>query len=154
MNLRTIPHLAEAFALPVGLSDHTLGITVPVASVALGATIIEKHLTLSRDIPGPDSPFSLEPKEFRDMVDAVRIAEKCLGHVQYGVGESEQKSRAFRRSLFVVKDVVKGEKFDENNVRSIRPGHGMPPRHLPDIMGRVAVNDIPRGTPLGWRDIA
>lgn len=154
MNLRTIPHLAEAFSVTAGLSDHTLGITVPVASVALGATIIEKHFTLSRDIPGPDSQFSLEPREFRDMVDAVRIAEQSLGKVHYGVGESEQKSRAFRRSLFVVEDVRKGEEFNPQNVRSIRPGHGMSPSHLPDVIGRVAGADIPRGTPLDWRDVA
>jgi N-acetylneuraminate synthase len=154
MNLKTIPHLAEAFSVPAGLSDHTLGITVPVTSVALGGTIIEKHMTMSRDIPGPDSPFSLEPHEFRQMVDAVRIAEKAVGQVTYGVGPSELKSRAFRRSLFVVKDVAKGELFTEDNVRSIRPGHGMAPKFLPDVLGRVAKADIPRGTPLAWRDIA
>ncbi len=154
MNLKTIPHLAEAFSVPAGLSDHTLGIAVPVASVALGATIIEKHMTMSRDIPGPDSAFSLEPDEFRQMVEAVRIAEKSVGQVQYGFGESEQKSRAFRRSLFVVQDVRKGESFNEQNVRSIRPGDGMAPRHLPDVLGRIACDDIPRGTPLNWRDVA
>ncbi|MCH2200469.1 MAG: pseudaminic acid synthase [Fuerstiella sp.] len=154
MNLRTIPHLAEAFSVTAGLSDHTLGIAVPVASVALGATIIEKHFTLSRDVPGPDSQFSLEPYEFRDMVKAVRVAESVLGKVQYGVGESEQQSRAFRRSLFVVQDVKKGEELNQENVRSIRPGHGMAPRYLPDVIGRVAGTDIPRGTPLDWRDVA
>jgi N-acetylneuraminate synthase len=154
MNLKTIPHLAEAFSVPAGLSDHTLGITVPVTSVALGGTIIEKHMTMSRNIPGPDSPFSLEPHEFRQMVDAVRIAEKAVGQVTYGVGPSELKSRAFRRSLFVVKDVAKGEVFTEENVRSIRPGQGMAPKFLPDVLGRVAKADIPRGTPLAWRDIA
>jgi len=154
MNLRTIPHLAEAFSVTAGLSDHTTGITVPVASVALGATIIEKHFTLSRNVPGPDSQFSLEPHEFRDMVAAVRIAEKSLGKVHYGVGESEQNSRAFRRSLFVVEDIRKGEEFNPQNVRSIRPGHGMSPSHLPDVMGRVAGSDILRGTPLDWRDVA
>ena len=154
MNLRTIPHLAEAFSVPAGLSDHTLGITVPVTSVALGATIIEKHFTLSRDIPGPDSQFSLEPDEFHAMVEAVRTAEKSLGQVHYGVGESEQKSRAFRRSLFVVEDVKKGEQLTAENVRSIRPGHGMAPRHLPEVIGRIAGTDIPRGTPLDWRDVA
>lgn len=154
MNLKTIPHLAEAFSVPAGLSDHTLGITVPVVSVSLGATIIEKHLTLSRDVPGPDSAFSLEPEEFRQMTEAVRIAEKALGDVHYGVSDSEQKSRAFRRSLFVVQDVRKGEPFSDENVRSIRPGYGMPPRHLPDIIGRIAKEDLPRGTPLNWKDVA
>ncbi|MFN9720162.1 MAG: pseudaminic acid synthase, partial [Planctomycetota bacterium] len=154
MNLSTIPHLSEAFGVPAGLSDHTLGITVPVTSVALGGTIIEKHLTMSRAVPGPDSPFSLEPHEFRDMVSAVRIAEKAVGAVTYGVGPSEVKSRAFRRSLFVVQDVRKGETFTEDNVRSIRPGHGMHPRHLPDVLGRIARHDISRGTPLTWPDVA
>ena len=154
MNLRTIPHLSEAFSVPVGLSDHTLGITVPVASVAMGASVIEKHLTLSRDVPGPDSAFSLEPHEFRDMVDAVRTAEKSLGQVWYGVEDSEQKSRAFRRSLFVVQDVRKGEVLNEKNVRSIRPGHGIAPRHLGDVLGRVAGADMARGTPLNWQDVA
>ena len=154
MNLRTIPHMAEAFSVTAGLSDHTPGIVAPVASVAVGATIIEKHFTLSRDVPGPDSQFSLEPHEFRDMVEAVRVAEKVLGEIQYGVGHSEEKSRAFRRSLFVVQDVKKGAEFTQHNVRSIRPGHGMAPRHLPDVMGRTARADIPRGTPLDWRDVA
>ncbi len=154
MNLRTIPHLAEAFSVPAGLSDHTLGIAVPVASVALGAAIIEKHLTLSRDIPGPDSAFSLEPDEFRDMVQAVRVSERALGTVSYGVGDSERESRAFRRSLFVVKDVQAGEELTAENVRSIRPGDGLPPRCLPDVLGRTARTDLPRGTPLNWRDVA
>ncbi|RLE08392.1 pseudaminic acid synthase, partial [Candidatus Aerophobetes bacterium] len=120
MNLRTIPHLAEAFGVPVGLSDHTLGIAVPVAAVALGACIVEKHFTLSRDVPGPDSAFSLEPHEFKAMVEAIRTAEKALGEVRYEVEEQEAKSRVFRRSLFVVKDMKAGEVFTEENVRSIR----------------------------------
>lgn len=150
MNLRTIPHLSEAFDLPVGLSDHTLGISVPIAAVALGACIIEKHLTLSRSIPGPDSAFSLEPHEFRDMVEAVRTAEKALGGVRYGLSPKEEKSRVFRRSLFVVKDVRRGELFTEENVRSIRPGYGLHPRHLKDVLGRRAAKDIACGTPLEW----
>ncbi|HHV53125.1 MAG TPA: pseudaminic acid synthase, partial [Synergistaceae bacterium] len=127
MNLCTIPHMAEGFGLPVGLSDHTLGIAAPVAAVTLGACIIEKHFTLSRDFPGPDSAFSIEPRELKAMVEAVRAAEKTLGKVYYGVSEKEAKSRVFRRSLFVVKDVKAGEVFTEDNVRSIRPGHGLPP---------------------------
>ncbi len=153
MNLRTIPHLAEAFQVPVGLSDHTLGIAAPVAAVALGACIVEKHFTLSRDIPGPDSAFSLEPHEFKAMVEAIRTTEKALGQVHYGVSEQEEKSRAFRRSLFVVKDVRAGEVFTEENVRSIRPGQGLPPRYLKDVLGRRAAKDIARGTPLRWGDI-
>jgi N-acetylneuraminate synthase len=150
MNLRTIPHLSEAFGVPVGLSDHTHDVAVPVAAVALGASIIEKHLTLSRGIPGPDAAFSLEPTEFKAMVDAVRSAEKALGAVHYGVSDREAPSRALRRSLFVVEDVKEGELFSGKNVRSIRPGHGLHTRHLDVILGRRAGRDIARGTPLTW----
>ena len=154
MNLRTIPHLAEAFGVPVGLSDHTLGIAVPVAAVALGARIVEKHFTLSRDIPGPDSAFSLEPQEFKAMVEAIRVAEKALGKVSYEVGEREAASRVFRRSLFVVKDMKAGEVFTHENVRSIRPGYGLPPKFLKEVLGRRAACDIKAGTPLEWRMIS
>lgn len=150
MNLHTIPHLAEAFDVPVGLSDHTLDIAVPVAAVALGACIIEKHITLSRADGGPDSAFSLEPHEFKAMVEAVRVAEKALGTVHYGVSEAESKSRVFRRSLFVVKDMKAGEAFTEENVRSIRPGYGLHTRYLNEVIGKVSSCDIPRGTPLNW----
>ncbi|MEI6655145.1 MAG: pseudaminic acid synthase [Verrucomicrobiota bacterium] len=150
MDLRTIPHLAEAFGVPVGLSDHTLGIAVPVAAAALGACIIEKHLTLRRSDGGPDAAFSLEPTEFKAMVDAVRIAEKALGRVNYDVTEREFASRAFRRSLFVVEEIKAGEAFTSNNVRSIRPGHGLLPKHLPEVLGRCAAQAIARGTPLAW----
>ena len=154
MNLRTISHLAETFGLPVGLSDHTLGIAVPVAAVALGACIVEKHFTLSRSIPGPDSAFSLEPHEFKAMVEAIRTAEKALGEVHYGVSEQEAKSRVFRRSLFVVKGVKEGEVFTGENVRSIRPGYGLHTRYLDEVIGRRASQDIKRGTPLSWCHIA
>jgi N-acetylneuraminate synthase len=150
MNLRTIPELSRRFAVPAGLSDHTMGIAVPVAAVALGAAIIEKHLTLSRSTPGPDSAFSLEPQEFKAMVDAVRVAERALGEVQFGVNEKERASRIFRRSLFVVQDVKRGSLFTAENVRSIRPGHGLHTRHLAEILGRRAARDIERGTPLSW----
>ncbi len=150
MNLRTIPHLAEAFGVPTGLSDHTLGIAVPVVAVTLGACIIEKHFTLSREISGPDSTFSLEPYEFKAMVDAVRTAEQALGLVSYKVTEKEKASQVFRRSLFVVMDMKAGDVFTEENVRSIRPGYGLHTRHLEDILGRTASQDIPRGTPLNW----
>jgi len=150
MNLRTIPELAQRFQCPVGLSDHTMDIAVPVASVALGACIIEKHLTLSRAHKGPDSDFSLEPQEFREMVKAVRTAEQALGQVHFGATEKENSSRAFRRSLFVVKDVRRGELFTEENVRSIRPADGLHTRHLPEILGRVAATDISCGTPFRW----
>ncbi len=154
MNLRTIPHLAEAFGVPVGLSDHTLGIAVPVAAVALGACIVEKHFTLSRDIPSPDSAFSLEPQEFKAMVEAIRTVEKALGEVRYEVSKQEAKSRVFRRSLFVVKDMKAGEVLTEESVRSIRPGYGLHPRYLKDILGRRARQDIKQGTPLSWELIS
>ncbi len=150
MNLRTIPHLASAFAVPVGLSDHTLGTSVPVAAVALGASIVEKHLTLSRSAGGPDSAFSLEPEEFRDMVAAVRTAERAMGGVRYEASPHEAASRAFRRSLFVVQDVRMGDVFTRENVRSIRPGFGLHPRHLDEVVGTHAARDIARGTPLEW----
>lgn len=154
MNLRTIPHLAQAFGVPTGLSDHTLGIVVPVGAVALGACIVEKHLTLSRDVPGPDSAFSLEPHEFKAMVEAVRTGEKALGMVHYGVSEREASSRTFRRSLFVVREMKAGELFTTENVRSIRPGYGLHTRYLDEIVGRRASQDIKRGTPLNWAYIA
>jgi pseudaminic acid synthase len=150
MNLRTIPEMARRFGVPVGLSDHTMGVAAPVAAVALGACIIEKHLTLSRATPGPDSVFSLEPHEFKTMVEAVRTAEKALGEVHFGVSEKEEASRVFRRSLFVVADVKRGETFTEGNVRSIRPGYGLHTRHLGEVLGKRAVRDIERGTPLSW----
>jgi pseudaminic acid synthase len=150
MNLRTIPELARRFDVPVGLSDHTMDIAVPVTAVALGACIIEKHFTLSRSLKGPDSAFSLEPAEFKTMVEAVRVAENSLGQIHFGLTEGERSSRVFRRSLFVVKDVKQGETFSEENVRSIRPGHGLHTRHLPQIVGKCASQDIERGTPLNW----
>jgi pseudaminic acid synthase len=150
MNLRTLPHLAATFGVPVGLSDHTIGIAAPVAAVALGAAIVEKHFTFSRAVPGPDSAFSLEPQEFKAMVEAIRATEKALGSVRYGSGAEELKSRAFRRSLFVVEDVKAGERLSEKNVRSIRPADGLHPRHLRDVIGRSARRDIESGTPVSW----
>ncbi|MBA3015312.1 MAG: pseudaminic acid synthase [Proteobacteria bacterium] len=153
MNLRTIPHLAQAFGVVTGLSDHTLGLAVPVTAVALGASIIEKHLTLSRNVSGPDNSFSLEPAEFKAMVSAVREAEQALGTISYSITEQEDSSRAFRRSLFVVRDIKAGEVFTPDNLRSIRPGHGLHPRYLNLTLGRKATLDIDRGTPLDWRYI-
>ncbi|MEZ4622913.1 MAG: pseudaminic acid synthase [Caldilineaceae bacterium] len=154
MNLRTIPHLAAAFGVPAGLSDHTLGTTVPVAAVTLGACMIEKHFTVSRDLPGPDSKFSLEPAEFKQMVQAVRTAEEALGEVYYGLQPNEEVSRVFRRSLFVVQDMQPGERFTAQNVRSIRPGHGLHTRYLDEVIGRHASQAIARGTPLAWTHVA
>jgi pseudaminic acid synthase len=150
MNLRTIPHLSEAFGVPAGLSDHTMGTAVPVAAVALGACIVEKHFTLSRDVPGPDSSFSLEPPELSDMVEAIRTTEQALGRVCYDLTEQEAASRVFRRSLFVVRDMQAGDVFTLANVRIIRPGDGMLPRYLDTIIGRHAAVDIARGTPIRW----
>ncbi|MDA0243799.1 MAG: pseudaminic acid synthase [Chloroflexi bacterium] len=150
MHLRTIPHLAAAFGVPVGLSDHSMDVAVPVAAVTLGACIIEKHFTLSREMKGPDSTFSLEPDEFATMVAAVRTAEQALGGVQYGPTAAEKSSQTFRRSLFVVADMAEGELFTEQNVRSIRPGHGLHTRYLSDVLGRKANRPIERGTPLTW----
>jgi len=154
MNLRTIPELERRFEVPVGLSDHTMDIAVPVVAVALGACIIEKHFTLSRSLKGPDSAFSLEPAEFKAMVEAVRVAEKSLGEIHFGLTDSERSSRVFRRSLFVVQAVRQGEAFSEENIRSIRPGQGLHTRHLPQIVGKRASRDIERGTPLSWDLVA
>lgn len=150
INLRTIPHMTTVFNLPTGLSDHTLGIAVPIAAVALGACIIEKHFTLSRSIAGPDSKFSLEPKEFKQMFDGIRNVEKALGQTSYEITKKEKESVVFRRSLFVVKDMKKGDKFTKKNVKSIRPGYGLHTRHFDDVLDRKASKDIKRGTPLNW----
>lgn len=154
MNLRAIASLADAFGVPVGLSDHTLGIAVPVAAAALGACLIEKHLTLSREVPGPDSAFSLEPQEFKAMVESVRIAQVSLGKPDFGRTPAEQDSVLFRRSLFAVQDIPVGDPLTPDNVRSIRPGHGLPPRHLPEVLGRHATEYIAMGTPLSWEIIS
>jgi N-acetylneuraminate synthase len=150
MNLRTIPHLSQAFGLPVGLSDHTLGIPIAIAAVTLGACIVEKHFTLSRSISGPDSAFSLEPHEFKAMVDSIRMVEKAFGAVSYKPTDHEAMSRVFRRSLFVIKDMTAGEVITHENVRSIRPGHGLHPRYIETVYGRRAKRAINRGTPLSW----
>jgi len=154
MNLRTIPDMIAAFDVPIGLSDHTLDVAVPVAAVALGACLIEKHLTLRRSDGGPDGAFSLEPPEFSEMVKQVRIAESALGKVTYEVSEKESASRTFRRSLFVIADVKAGEVFTEQNVRSIRPGYGLAPKHLSEVLGCRATQDVERGTPLSWEIIS
>lgn len=150
MDLNTIPHMRATWGVPVGLSDHTLNVAAAVTAVALGGCAIEKHFTDSREVPGPDSAFSLEPHEFRTMVDVVRDAERALGNVRYGPTPSEEASLAFRRSLFVVEDVLAGEGFTTTNVRCIRPGHGLPPKNLAVVLGRTAATDIARGTPLSW----
>jgi pseudaminic acid synthase len=153
-NLLTIPELARRFSCPVGLSDHTIGVAVPVVAVALGACIIEKHLCLRRADGGPDVAFSLEPEEFKAMVEAVRTAEKALGSVQFTSGPREANSRKFRRSLFVVEDVKQGELFTKQNVRSIRPADGLHTRYFNEVVGKRAACDVERGTPLSWGLVA
>lgn len=147
-NLRTVSHMIETFSVPVGLSDHTTGIAVPVAAVALGACIVEKHFTLDRTSGGPDAAFSLEPTEFRAMVDAVRVAEAALGAVSYELTAKQRESIVFRRSLFVIRDICAGEPLTPMNIGSIRPGHGLPPRMMDKVLGRKASVNILRGTPL------
>ena len=150
MNLNTIPHMRELFQCPVGLSDHTLGIGASICAVALGATVIEKHFTLSREVQTPDSFFSIEPQELKELVENVRIAEKALGKVHYGLTRQEIKSRVFRRSLFVVQDIKKGDVFTEDNFKSIRGASGLSPKYTTMIAGKTASNNIKKGTPLSW----
>ena len=149
-NLRTIPHLAEAFGVVAGLSDHTPGTAVPVAATALGARVIEKHFTLHRADGGPDAAFSLEPEELAELVTSCRTAWTALGDVNYALEASERGNKIFRRSLYAVKDIPAGAELTAENVRSIRPGYGLPPKHLPEILGRRAGRLIARGTPLTW----
>jgi len=150
-NLLSIPNMKETFGTVVGLSDHTLGSSAAIASVALGAKIIEKHFILDRNIGGPDEVFSMEPDEFKHMVKAVREVEKALGLVTYNLTEKQKKSRELSRSLFVVKDIKKGEVFTEENVRSIRPGYGLNSKYLKEILGKRATKEIKRGMPLNWQ---
>jgi len=149
-NLRTIPHLAETFGVSAGLSDHTMGITAPIVAVTLGACLIEKHFILDRGMGGPDSSFSLEPSEFKAMVDAVRIAEKAVGRISYEVTPKQEAGLAFRRSLFVVKDMNAGDTFSTENTRSIRPSNGLHTRHYEEILGKAATREIKCGEPLAW----
>lgn len=150
VNLRTMQNMRSTFQTLVGLSDHTLGISVPVASVALGGCLIEKHFILDRSIGGPDAKFSLDRQQFSNMVTSVREAEKSLGSVNYELDEQLKRIRQFSRSLFVVEDIKKGEIITKENVRSIRPGHGLHPKYLSDVIGRTAVTNIEKGTPLNW----
>lgn len=149
-NLKTIPNMRETFGVEVGLSDHTLGITAAVVSIALGAEVIEKHFILDKSIGGPDVSFSLEPAEFMQMVEAIRNAEKALGKVDYSMTEKKRQNRILSRSLFVVKDIKAGEVFTEDNVRSIRPGYGLAPKHLKNVLGKVATQEVKKGTPVSW----
>jgi pseudaminic acid synthase len=147
-NLRTMPELSRRFGVVAGLSDHTLGTAVAVASVALGAAVIEKHFTLRRADGGPDAAFSLEPAELADLVSETRMAAAALGKVDFATAPSEHAMLVFRRSIYVVADVRAGERFSEANVRIIRPGYGLAPKHWKEILGRRAATDLKRGTPL------
>lgn len=148
MNLATIPDMKKLFKCKIGLSDHSLGIGVPIAAVSLGAKIIEKHFTLSKKIRTPDSFFSIEPLELKALVDNIRIVEKAIGKVDYRLTENSRKSIIFRRSLFIAGDIKKGEVFNESNVKSVRPSFGMRPKYLDKVIGKKARMDIKAGTPL------
>jgi pseudaminic acid synthase len=147
-NLLTIPDIEERFGVKVGLSDHTMGIEGPVVAIALGATVIEKHFILDKKIGGPDAHFSLDEKEFTQMVKSARIAESMRGKIDYEMTEKKKKSRQFSRSLFIVKDVKAGEKINRENVRSIRPGFGIHPKYLSEIIGNKFNSDFKKGTPM------
>jgi pseudaminic acid synthase len=147
-NLRTIPHLGAAFGVVAGLSDHTPGTAAAVAAIAMGASIIEKHFTLARADGGPDAAFSLEPEEFKRLVEDCRAAWSALGEVSYDLQGSERGNKAFRRSIYAIKTIEAGEAFSAANIRSIRPGHGLPPKELPGLIGRRARRRIERGEPI------
>ena len=153
INLNTMKNMSETFNVVTGLSDHSLGIEIPVAAVALGAKVIEKHVTLKRSNGGVDSEFSLEPHELKAMIQAIRNTEKALGIITYELSAKSIKSREFSRSLFIVKDVLSGETLTDENVRSIRPGYGMHPKYLSDVLGKAATMDMKKGTPLKWEFI-
>lgn len=148
MNLATIADVSKRFNVISGLSDHSLGIIAAVTSVALGAKIIEKHFTLKRSDGGPDAPFSLEPEELKELVKSIHEAEKTIGKVQYQLGKKETKNIIFKRSLFVVEDIKKGEKFTKKNIRCIRPGYGLAPKLLSSVLGKKSKENLKRGIPL------
>jgi pseudaminic acid synthase len=149
-NILTIPHMRELFGCEVGLSDHTMGVGVSVASVALGATVIEKHFTLNRADGGVDSAFSMEPAEMSQLVLETERAWQALGQVSYGATAAEQKSLMFRRSLYVVKALQAGDVLTQDNVRAIRPGLGLPTKYAEQVLGKVVKNAVPRGTGVSW----
>ncbi|MCM2981968.1 pseudaminic acid synthase [Niallia sp. FSL W8-0951] len=149
-NLLTIPHMKDLFQCEVGLSDHTMGIGVGVASVVLGATVIEKHFTISRSSGGTDAAFSMEPDEMKALVLETERAWKSLGKISYGPTKDELPSLKDRRSLYIIKDIEEGELFTKDNIRPIRPGYGLPPKHLQTILGKKAKSSLKKGTPLQW----
>ena len=148
MNLRTMENMAKIFGVPVGLSDHSMGSVGVVTAVALGASVIEKHFCMGREIDNPDASFSMNPEEFQKMVFDVRQAEKAIGRVQYGKASQEESNIVFRRSVFCVEDIKKGESITEQNIRVIRPGYGVEPKYYRELLGQKALHDIKRGTPL------
>lgn len=150
MNLNTMVNMKQIFGVPVGLSDHSMGSIGAVTAVAMGASIIEKHFCISREIENPDSSFSMEKDEFKKMVDDIRNVEKAKGYIRYGVTDEERDSIIFRKSIFVVKDIKKGEEITKDNVRVIRPGYGSPPKYYNNILGKKALEDIERGTPFSF----
>ncbi|WP_048601370.1 pseudaminic acid synthase [Rubeoparvulum massiliense] len=154
MNLRTIRNMAEIFNVPVGLSDHSMGSIAAVTAVAMGASVIEKHLCLSREIENPDASFSMEPHEFKKMVQDIRSAERAMGKVSYEISPNEEKSMIFRKSIFVVQDIQEGEIFTKENIRVIRPGEGLTPKFYEEIIGKRASKSIECGTPLRWTMIS
>jgi pseudaminic acid synthase len=153
-NLRTIPDMMARFGTLVGLSDHTLDNTTAVTSVALGASIIEKHFTLDRSGGGPDDSFSLEPQDLKELCDKSRTAWDALGRVDYGRKSSELQNAVFRRSLFIVENIEKGARITDANIRSIRPGYGLAPKHFETVLGQRAARDLKRGDPLTWDDVS
>ena len=154
MNLRTIQDLKERFGVPVGLSDHSMGAFSAATAVAMGANLIEKHFCISRAVKNPDAVFSMEPQEFRQMVEQVREAEQAMGTVCYGITSQEESNACFRRSLFVVQDIAAGEMLTPENIRSIRPAYGLKPKHYQEVLGRTAKRALKRGTPLSFEDLA
>jgi pseudaminic acid synthase len=154
LNLRTITDMRRDYETPVGISDHSLSIEAPIIAVALGARIIEKHFILDRELGGPDAQFSLDKDEFSTMVKAVRNTEEALGEATYKLSKKMEKGKAQARSLFVVEDIREGEMLTNNNIKSIRPGHGMHPKHHAEVLGRKALVDMKKGTPLSWEVIA
>ena len=153
MNLLTMQDMAKRFHVPVGLSDHSMGYLAAVTAVALGAKVIEKHFCLSRAIENPDSSFSMEPEEFKQMVTAIRMAEKAMGTIQYGPTSQEENSVIFRRSIFAVKDICRGELLSEDNIRIIRPGYGLRPKEYRRVLGMKAKEDIHYGEPLVYEKL-
>lgn len=150
MNLKTIQDMKERFGVPVGLSDHSMGHVAALTAVALGASVIEKHFCLGRDIENPDSSFSMEPSEFADMVRAIRDCERAMGKVSYELSQAEMDSRNTRKSIFVSSDIKAGEILTPDNIRVVRPAYGLAPKYYEEVLGKVAVKDIEFGTPLSW----